>query len=64
MKKIMCNRHKKEFVIPTRDEEFISGKWHKEVVNIQAHSVEFPDCKFREYQENSQKSVKNGKKIH
>lgn len=58
MKKIMCNKHKREFVIPTRDEEFISGKWHQQVVNIQAHCVEFPDCEFREYQESSQKRVK------
>lgn len=45
MNVVKCILHKQEFAIPTTDEEFISGKWHEDIVRIQTHIEEFPQCK-------------------
>lgn len=48
MKIVKCNKHKVEFAIPTTDEEFVSGQWHEDVMYIQTHIENFPQCKLKE----------------
>jgi hypothetical protein len=45
MKKIICIEHRIEFQLPTTEEEFLSGKLHNDIRQIQLHSEEFPQCK-------------------
>ena len=47
MKIVQCTKHKIEFQLPTTEEEFLSGKLHNEVMDIQLHSEDYPKCKMR-----------------
>ena len=44
MRKIRCVGHGIEFQIPTTEEEFLSGKLHEDVIHIQKHIEDFPQC--------------------
>lgn len=45
MKKIICIEHSIEFQLPTTEEEFLSGKLHEEIIRIQSHIGDYPDCR-------------------
>tara|TARA_B110001454_G_C12625202_1_gene394561 strand:+ start:766 stop:960 length:195 start_codon:yes stop_codon:yes gene_type:complete len=47
MKIVMCKKHKIECSVPTTNEEFYSGKWHEDIMQIQTHAEKFPQCKMR-----------------
>ncbi len=47
MKKIRCIVHSIEFQLPTTEEEFLLGKLHDEVLRIQLHNEDYPQCKMR-----------------
>mgnify|MGYP000184989592 CR=1 FL=1 len=46
MQKIVCKKHKLELCIPTKDREFLLGKMHNDVAQLQSHHKQFPYCKF------------------
>ena len=48
MRTVQCNSHQVLFRLPTSDEEFISGSFHKDVERIQIHVLENIDCKIEE----------------
>ncbi len=47
MKKIRCIVHSIEFQLPTTEEEFLLGKLHDEVLRIQSHIEDYPQCEMR-----------------
>jgi len=47
MKRIQCIKHNVEFELPTTKEEFLSGELHDEVLRIQSHNEDFPQCKMK-----------------
>jgi len=46
MQKIVCYVHRLEINIPTSNEEFLLGKMHDNICQLQLHHKEFPYCKF------------------
>ena len=48
MKRVVCSEHKFKLSIPTTDEEFFLGKMHDNIIQIQLHHKQFPNCKFEE----------------
>lgn len=51
MKKIVCITHEIELELPTKDREFLIGNMHDNIVQLQSHHKQFPNCKFEEVQE-------------
>ncbi len=47
MEIVRCVKHSIEFQLPTTEEEFLSGKLHDEVLRIQLHNEDYPQCKMR-----------------
>ncbi len=47
MKIVRCVKHSIEFQLPTTEEEFLLGKLHDEVLRIQSHNEDYPQCKMR-----------------
>lgn len=48
MQKVRCIVHNYQFVIPTIDEEYLSGKFHDDVESLSTHTEQFDDCNFVE----------------
>ena len=48
MQKVRCIIHSVEFVIPTNDEEYSSGKFHDYVESLSIHTEQFDHCDFEE----------------
>ena len=53
MQRITCTTHELELDIPTLDEEFLLGKMHDNISQLQLHHKEFPTCKFSKVGEES-----------
>ena len=51
MQNIFCQEHRFELNIPTTDGEFLLGKMHDNIMQLQSHHKQFPNCKFLEVQE-------------
>lgn len=51
MQKIVCDEHKLELNIPTTDKEFLLGNMHGNIIQLQLHHKQFPNCKFEKVQE-------------
>jgi len=47
MKFVKCIEHGIEFQLPTTKEEFLSGELHDEVLRIQSHNEDNPQCKMK-----------------
>jgi len=45
---IKCITHNVNYRIPQTNEEFLSGDYHNDVISVQDHIDEFPDCIFQE----------------
>ena len=43
---IRCNIHNVNYRLPETNEEFLSGKFHDDVIGIQDHIEQFPNCVF------------------
>ncbi len=37
--------HNEKFSLPENDEELFSGKSHEEIIRIQSHINDYPDCR-------------------
>jgi hypothetical protein len=48
MQTIQCKIHKKEFQLPTTEEEFLSGSLHDDVEALYEHHERYPKCRFLE----------------
>jgi hypothetical protein len=48
MQTIHCKIHKKEFQLPTTEEEFLSGSLHENVEFLYEHHEKYPKCTFEE----------------
>lgn len=46
MQNVFCLKHKEEFSIPTKDEEFESGVYHENIELCLKHYEKNPSCKF------------------
>lgn len=44
MYSVKCS-HNEKFSLPENDEELFSGKLHEEVIRIQSHIDDYPECK-------------------
>ena len=53
MQRIVCKKHGLELGIPTKDREFLSGKMHDNITQLQSHHKQFPHCKFEKIGEES-----------
>lgn len=53
MKELTCNKHSLTVVIPSTDDEFLSGKYHHNVESFQLHHQQFPECRFIECENRS-----------
>lgn len=50
MLKIECSEHNLHLSIPTLEKEFQLQDIHENIITLQKHHEEFPDCKFQEVQ--------------
>lgn len=48
MQGIFCQEHRLELDIPTTDSEFLLSKMHDNIIQLQLHHKQFPNCKFQE----------------
>ena len=48
MRMIGCKKHEEKFVLPTEEEEFLSGKYHQDVEQCHLHHESYPNCRFEE----------------
>ena len=48
MQKVRCVIHEDEFVLPTKDNEYYSGKFHDDVESLCKHREIHGICKFEE----------------
>jgi hypothetical protein len=53
MQKIICKEHNLELHIPTNEMEFLFGKMHDDIIQLESHHKKFPYCKFEEIGEES-----------
>lgn len=44
MQIIQCNTHNVNYTLPTTDVEFISGKFHDDVISCDEHLCQNHDC--------------------
>ena len=51
MEKVVCHEHKLELNIPTTDTEFLLDNMHDNIIELQLHHKQFPNCKFFEVRE-------------
>lgn len=51
MRIVECKEHGERFVLPTREQEFLSGKYHEAVEKCHSHHELNPNCRFEEVQE-------------
>ena len=50
MRTIQCKKHGEKFTIPTKESEFLSGKYHQNIEQCQLHHELHPICRFDEVQ--------------
>lgn len=48
MQVVKCEKHETKFVLPTLEEEFVSGSLHDDVEHLSGHHEQFPTCRFEE----------------
>ncbi len=48
MRKISCKTHGTKFVIPVTDEEYLFANMHENIVKLQEHHQQYPECRFEE----------------
>jgi len=48
MKRVKCTKHGEIFQIPTKENEFLFGKYHNEIKRCKLHYENHPSCKFFE----------------